>query len=583
MLGTVAGVFISGVLAFFVILGVIGMIAGKSLSTSSGLEKNSILHLKLDGALTERISTPSLMDIVQGNVDGTIALDELRAALDQAADDSKIEGVYIDCGDFAGGVAGCEELVEYIREFKEKSGKWVLAYADSYSQGAYMVACAADSVFVNPMGAVDVHGAASLTPFFKDLLDKVGVKMQIIKVGTYKSAVEPFILNEMSEPARRQQQEYIDSIWKYMAVNIAAGRDKEVSTVKMWADSMCSTWNLDRVLADGLADGAMYRRLMEKRLRELTDRSDDEELRLVSPAEFLTAGGNPFADADNNDRPHVALLYAVGDIVDSGKGGIVGQEMVPEIIALADDDNVEGLVMRVNSGGGSAFASEQIWEALEYFKSKGKPFYVSMGDYAASGGYYISCGADCIYADATTLTGSIGVFGMIPEASKLFNEKLGVHFSTVQSNPNAAFPVLFNPMTPAQHAAMQNGVDNIYSIFTQRVADGRNMPVDSVRGIAEGRVWVGTSALRLGLVDRIGGVKDALAAIISDNDLPDAIVAYPRNDENKWLAILRESKALEDVKEMAGYSPLERRAMEIARNLAEQNPMQARMPMTIIR
>ncbi|MDE6499015.1 MAG: signal peptide peptidase SppA [Muribaculaceae bacterium] len=583
MLGTVAGVFLSGVLAVFVILGVIGVVAGKSLSSSSGLEKNSILHLKLDGELTERLTTPTLMDIVQGNVGGTIALDELRSALEKAAGDSKIEGVYIDCGSFAGGVAGCEELAAYIREFKEKSGKWVYAYSDSYSQGAYMVATTADSLFVNPMGEVDVHGAASLTPFFKDLLDKVGVSMQIIKVGTYKSAVEPFILNEMSEPARRQQQEYIDSIWNFMAGAIAQGRDIEVSTVKMWADSMCSTWKLDRTIADGLADAAVYRRLMEQRLRRLTDRADDENLRLVSPAEYLAAAGNPFDAVDKSGKPHVALLYAVGDIVDSGKGGIVGEEMVPEIIALADDDNVEGMVMRVNSGGGSAFASEQIWEALEYFKSKGKPLYVSMGDYAASGGYYISCGADCIYADATTLTGSIGVFGMIPEASKLLNDKLGVHFTTVQSNPNASFPVVFNPMTPAQHAAMQNGVDNIYSIFTQRVADGRDLPVDSVRSIAEGRVWVGTSALRLGLVDKIGGVKDAIAAIIADNNLPDEVVAYPRDDENKWMAILRESKALEEMKAMAGYSPLERKAMEIARNLMEQNPMQARMPMTIIR
>ncbi len=380
MLGTVAGVFLSGVLAFFVILGVIGVIAGKSLSSSSGLEKNSILHLKLDGELTERMTTPSLMDIMQGNIDGTIALDELRSALERAADDNKIEGVYIDCGSFAGGVAGCEELMSYIREFKEKSGKWVYAYADSYSQGAYMVATTADSVYVNPMGEVDVHGAASLTPFFKDLLDKVGVKMQIIKVGTYKSAVEPFILNEMSEPARRQQQEYIDSIWKYMAENIALGRNKEVGTVKMWADSMCSTWKIDRTLADGLADGALYRRLMEQRLRRLTDRDDDEDLRLVSPAEYLASGANPFDAVENADKPHVALLYAVGDIVDSGKGGIVGEEMVPEIIALADDDNVEGLVMRVNSGGGSDFASEQIWEALGYSEGKGRPFDVSMGD-----------------------------------------------------------------------------------------------------------------------------------------------------------------------------------------------------------
>lgn len=257
--------------------------------------------------------------------------------------------------------------------------------------------------------------------------------------------------------------------------------------------------------------------------------------------------------------------------------------MVPEIIALADDDDVAALVMRVNSGGGSAFASEQIWEALQYFKSKNKPFYVSMGDYAASGGYYISCGADRIYADATTLTGSIGVFGMIPEASGLITGKAGVHFTTVQSNENAAYPTLYSALTPAQHDAMQAGVDHIYDTFTQRVADGRSLPVDSVRSIAEGRVWVGTAALRLGLVDKIGGLTQALYDISFDNDLPEHVVAYPKNEENKWMAILRESAALDGARAAAGLGTAEIQAMRLADKLLNQNPMQARMPITFVK
>ena len=582
MLGTVAGVFISGILAVLVILMAVGMIAGKSLGGGSGVQDHSILHIKLDGDLAERMSTPSLMEMVQGDMGPSLALDELRAALVKAADDKKVDGIFLDCGSFAAGAASCEELVGYIRDFKSKSGKWVYAYADSYAQGAYLVASTADSIFVNPIGSVDVHGTASATPFFKDLLDKVGVKMQIIKVGTYKSAVEPFILNEMSAPARLQQQEYVDSIWHYLSATIAAGRNTEAAAVTGWADSICATWTTARTISGGLADAAVYRRTMEDRLRALTDLKDDEDLRYVTPAEYLAASANPLKSLE--EKKHIAVLYACGDIVDSGKGGIVGETMVPEIIKLADNDKVKGLVLRVNSGGGSAFASEQIWEALEYFKSKDKPFYVSMGDYAASGGYYISCGADKIYADATTLTGSIGVFGMIPEASELLNNKLGVHFSVVQSNPNAAFPVFFKPLTTDQMAAMQTNVNNTYALFTQRVADGRDLPVDSVRSIAEGRVWVGSSALRLGLVDELAALPDVIKAMASATGLDaDQTVTYPKNEDDMWMQLLRESKALDGARAAAGYSPLERRALQVAEHIVKQNPLQARMPMTIIR
>ncbi|MDE6160720.1 MAG: signal peptide peptidase SppA, partial [Muribaculaceae bacterium] len=487
-----------------------------------------------------------------------------------------------DCGSLAAGVATCEELVSYLRGFKESRDKWIYAYADSYSQGAFLVASAADSIFVNPIGAVDIHGAASATPFFKELLDKVGVRMQIIKVGTYKSAVEPFILNEMSEPARKQSQEYIDSIWGYMSSAMAFGRNTTVNAVNVWADSICATWTAERIQRSGIVDATVYRRIMEQRLCELTECSKKEDLSLVSPADYLVAATSPLDM--NSLGSHIALLYACGDITDSGNGGIVGETMVPQIVKLAEDDDVKALVMRVNSGGGSAFASEQIWEALEYFKSKGKPFYVSMGDYAASGGYYISCGADRIYADETTLTGSIGVFGMIPEASNLLNDKIGIHFSTVQSGPNAAFPTLFKPLTSQQLAAMQSNVDNTYSLFTQRVADGRDIPVDSVRTIAEGRVWVGSSALRLGLVDETGNIADAISGVSAVCGVDaDKVVEYPKEDDNIWATILRESKALDNVSATVGITSAELYSIAAAKYLLEQNPIQARMPFSYIR
>lgn len=583
MLGTVAGVFISGMLAVGVLIAIVGAVAGKSLATDAGIKKHSILHLKLDGALTERMQMPSLMEIIQGDDEESVALDEVCEALRLAADDKNIDGVFIDCGAFSGGVAGCEEIVNALRRFRSDCDKWVYAYADSYTQGAYVIASQADSVFVNPIGGVDVHGTASITPFFKELLDKVGVSMQIIKVGTYKSAVEPFILNEMSEPARRQSQEYVDSIWHYISGAVAEGRAVKRDTVQTWADSMCAIWPAARTISEGLADAAVYRRVMEQRLRELTELDDDEDLRLVSPSAYIEEKGGVLKAMDA-EKDHVAVYYAVGDIVDSGSEGIVGETVVKDIVELADDDKVKGLLLRVNSGGGSAFASEQIWEALEYFKSKDKPFYVSMGDYAASGGYYISCGAQRIFADATTLTGSIGVFGMIPEASTLFGDKLGVHFSFVESNPNAAFPTIMRPLTPEQHAAMQQGVNDTYKLFTGRVAEGRDLPVDSVLRIAEGRVWVGTSALRLGLVDEIADLDEAVKQITAASDLDeDCVVMYPKSDEDMWATILRQSKAVDAARAAAGLSPMERRAMRVAERLMGQNPMQARMPLTVIK
>ncbi|MDE6270073.1 MAG: S49 family peptidase, partial [Muribaculaceae bacterium] len=326
MLGTVAGIFISSILAVGVIFAIVGVVAGKTLSKEEGVKKHSILHLNLDGALGERMTTPSLLDLVQGNDGPALALDEVCTALRLAANDKNIDGVFIDCGSFSAGAASCEEMLNALRSFK-KSKKWIYAYSDGYSQAAYLLASCADSVFVNPMGSVDVHGTASATPFFKELLDKVGVKMQIIKVGTYKSAVEPFILNEMSEPARRQMQEYVDSIWYYLRDNIAHGRDVFPDVVQMWADSMSACWPASQAWAANMVDERMYRRLFDERLRELTGLDKDDDLRLVAPGDYVSEKADVIK-AIENKGDHVALYYAVGDIVDSGKEGIVGQTVV---------------------------------------------------------------------------------------------------------------------------------------------------------------------------------------------------------------------------------------------------------------
>lgn len=577
MLGTIAGLWIAITIFVIGIIAVAAAAIGASSSTVK-VDDNSILYLNLNGDIAERYQQGNLVDFVRDFESRGQSLEQIITSIRLAANDRKIKGIYIDAAGSGMGVASRQELIETLNQFKE-SGKWIYSYADNYSQGDYLVASVADKIILNPVGNVDIHGVGSQTPFFKGLLDKLGIKIQVIKVGTYKSAVEPFILNSMSEPARHQTQVYVDSIWNFYAQTIATNRNVTPATVSSWADSLTFTWTADHALKAGIVTEIGYRRTVEDMLRDITHINSGDDLRLVTPESYLEANSKKLA---SGSKDHIAVLYAVGDIVEDGEGGIVGATMVPQIIKLADDDNVRALVLRVNSGGGSAFASEQIWEALEYFKSTGKPFYVSMGDYAASGGYYISCGADRIFADATTLTGSIGVFGMIPDLSGLVTDKLGVTFSTVASSPNASFMSLTAPMTPQQINAMQNYVEDTYATFTSRVAEGRHMDVDSVKAIAEGRVWVGSSALELGLVDELGTLDSAVKAIAAETGLDtDAWVAYPEI-KNDFLERLIE----ETSKMQTGGMTLDPETIKYiltAKRIVEMSPVQARMPEIIIR
>lgn len=577
MLGTIAGLWIAITIFVIGIIAVAAAAIGASSSTVK-VDDNSILYLNLNGDIAERYQQGNLVDFVRDFESRGQSLEQIITSIRLAANDRKIKGIYIDAAGSGMGVASRQELIETLNQFKE-SGKWIYAYADNYSQGDYLVASVADKIILNPVGNVDIHGVGSQTPFFKGLLDKLGIKIQVIKVGTYKSAVEPFILNSMSEPARHQTQVYVDSIWNFYAQTIATNRNVTPATVSSWADSLTFTWTADHALNAGIVTEIGYRRTVEDMLRDITHINSGDDLRLVTPESYIEANSKKLA---SGSKDHIAVLYAVGDIVEDGEGGIVGATMVPQIIKLADDDNVRALVLRVNSGGGSAFASEQIWEALEYFKSTGKPFYVSMGDYAASGGYYISCGADRIFADATTLTGSIGVFGMIPDLSGLVTDKLGVTFSTVSSSPNASFMSLTAPMTPQQINAMQNYVEDTYATFTSRVAEGRHMDVDSVKAIAEGRVWVGSSALELGLVDELGTLDSAVKAIAAETGLDtDAWVAYPEI-KNDFLERLIE----ETSKMQTGGMTLDPETIKYiltAKRIVEMSPVQARMPEIIIR
>lgn len=578
MLGTMAGLWVSILIQIVIGILLIGIVVGKSSNTTTvTVQSKSALHLNLSGTIKDRNTPTPFIQYIQQPESTAPTLEDMLIALQSAADDKDIKGVYIHCGGAAMGTAACEELIEAINQFKE-SGKWVYAYADSYTQGDYLVATTADKVILNPIGCIDIHGIGGITPFFKNLLDKIGVKTQIIKVGTYKSAVEPYVLTSMSEPARQQMQQYVDSLWAYISEEIAHNRSVALDSIKTMASQFTSTHLAQTFIDNGLADELLYKRQVEDELLDLCGLDSDDDLRLISPLDYVESRG---LNSYNTNKEHIAVLYAVGEISDSGTEGIVGSSMVDEIIKLADNEDVAGMVFRVNSPGGSAFASEQIWEALEYFKSKNKPLYVSMGDYAASGGYYISCGADRIFADRATLTGSIGVFGMIPDFSGLVTDKLGVNFSTVESNPNAIGVSTVQPMSPEQHQAMQKSVEDIYDLFTKRVATGRNIDQDYVKTIAEGRVWIAGDAIKLGLVDTLGSLDDAINAMAEKLDISNKNIArYPIYEDHLVDKIMRNYGNIEQLRQ-AGYDAETLKLIETVRRLRTDSPIQARTELVI--
>lgn len=535
VLATIAGIWITiliSILGSFLML--IMMIAAGSGSSSPEISKHSILHINLDGSIEERAQGKSLIDELQGIQNNSIPLNDLIKSIRHAATDSKIDGIYLECNGGSAGTATLAYVAEELAKFKE-SGKWIVAYGDAYSQGNYYLASVADSLWLNPIGNIDIHGLGGSTPYFKGLLDKLGVEAQVIKVGTYKSAVEPYIMTGPSEANIQQIKAYINPIWDYIKDGIATGRNVDSETVNQWADSIIATQNPATFASRNVVSSLLYRHEAEDWMKTATETDSDESLNLVSPTTYAAS------IKDKKSYNKIAVLYAVGDIVDTGNSGIVGAKMAPMILDLAEDDDIDALVLRVNSGGGSAFASEQIWEALEQFKAKGKPFYVSMGDVAASGGYYISCGADKIYCQPVTLTGSIGIFGIIPCVKGLLTDKLGVNVSTISTNPNANLS-LAEPMTEIQRAAMQRQIDRGYETFVGRCAEGRNLSVDSIKAIAEGRVWDGMAAKRIGLVDELGTLNDCIEALALEQGYDKyQIVEYPDPKGEWWEEILMAS------------------------------------------
>lgn len=577
-LGTVAGIFVSGFLISIglFILTVLAIVSSATHSEYSVKDK-SILYLDLSREIVEQPASLDIMAKLTKDGPSADVLYNIIDAIDAAADDDRIKGIFIDANGSSAGTAQRKAIIDALRRFK-KSGKWIYSYGDYYSQGDYYIAASAsDSLYINPLASVDIHGLGGRMMFFKNLLDKIGVEMQVVKVGTYKSAVEPFILTEPSAASIEQQQLYLGNLWKDIRASIAKGRKVSADSVNAWANSFSFTFDATQIIRKRIADALAYRHEFIDKLKELTDIDKDDDLRLVTPAQYITSKPH------KSHKTTIAVLYASGDITESGKDGIASDRLVPEILELAENDDIDGLILRVNSGGGSAFASEQIWEALGEFKEMtGKPFYVSMSDYAASGGYYISCGADKIYAEPVTITGSIGIFGLIPNIRGLVTDKLGVTTYPISTNPAGAQPDIFAPMTESQRAGMQSYVDRGYELFVKRVASGRKKTVDQIKAIAEGRVWDGREALRIGLVDKLGGLDTALADMAGELGVESwSVERYPKTEDDVLTALLMMGDRMEQ-------SALERKLGDVAEiyrtieSIRQYQGVQARMQPVVI-
>lgn len=503
-----------GLIVFSLLTGVIGMmcIVGMIASDSSAkdVSDNSVMVLNMSGMLDER-SESSFMDELGGSAVGTIGLDDVLGAIKKAKDNDKIKGIYIESGMLtADSYASLAAIRNALLDFK-KSGKWIIAYGDVYTQGCYYVASVADKVLLNPSGQIDWHGIASQPVFLKDLMAKFGVKMQLAKVGTYKSAPEMYTADRMSDANREQVTAYINGIWQNVCKGVAESRKISVDALNAYADNFVTLSDPKDYVKYKLVDKLVYTDQIKAEINKLLKKDADDDINTVSVSEMKVV------KSKESKGEEIAVYYAYGNIVDYAESSmlsdghnIVGKTVCEDLEALMDDDDVKAVVLRINSGGGSAYASEQIWHYVEMLKKK-KPVVVSMGGMAASGGYYISSGANWIVAEPTTLTGSIGIFGMFPDMSELLTQKLGVKFDEVKTNKHSAFGTPARPFNEEEMKYLGNYIDRGYALFRSRVAQGRKMSVAQVEKIAQGRVWLGQDALKIKLVDELGGLDKAVA------------------------------------------------------------------------
>ena len=497
------------IIGFFGFISIIGMLA--SGDSSVNVKDNSVLVLNLKGALQER-AEEDIMSQVMGEVNGSaIGLDDILEAISKAKDNDNVKGIYIESGSFGSDSPASNHAIrEALLDFK-KSGKWIVAYGDQYIQSAYYICSAADQIWINPEGMIDWHGLGSTPYYLKDVMAKFGVKVQLTKVGTYKSAPETFTSDRMSDANREQVTEYITGIWQEMLNDVSASRKISKEQLNLYADSVTMFSTTADYQKQKLIDKVLYYDQVKPEIRKLLKIDEKKSINTIGISQMLATKGK------KDKGEEVAVYYAYGNIVTQqaenqvmgGGHAIVGVDVAEDLEKLAKDDKVKAVVIRINSGGGSAYASEQIWRAVTRLKEK-KPVVVSMGGMAASGGYYMSCAANWIVAEPTTLTGSIGIFGMFPDFSGLLTEKLGVKFDEVKTNKNTTFGTMARPFNSEEMAVLDKYIQRGYELFRKRVADGRKQPVDSIEKIAQGHVWLGKDALGIKLVDQLGNLNDAV-------------------------------------------------------------------------
>jgi len=574
---------VTGIILVTIIMGILSVISLVGLAASSAsttnVEENSVFTLMLSGQLDERTAENPIAKLT-GQVSENLGLDNIVSAIRKAKENEDIKGIYIEAGLFSSDTpASAHAIREALLDFK-KSGKWIVAYADSYEQSTYYICSVADKVYLNPQGIIDWHGLASTPYFVKDLLAKFGVKYQLCKVGKYKSAPEMLTADKMSEPNREQVTAYINGIWDVMLKEVSESRKIPVDSLNAYADRFVMLSEPTEYVKMKMIDKLIYTDEVKAEIKKMLKIDEKDDINQLTLADMEGVKGA------KEEGDQIAVYYAYGDIVDSETGSIVEDEhsivantVCKDLERLANDDDVKAVVLRVNSPGGSAYASEQIWRSVTNIKAK-KPIVVSMGGYAASGGYYICCAANYIFSEPTTITGSIGIFGMFPDFSGLLTEKLGVKFDEVKTNKFATFGTIARPFNAEEMSLLEQYIGRGYELFRKRVADGRKQSVEQIEEIAQGRVWLGNDALKIKLVDEIGGLDKAIekAAKLANLDEYHA-TNYP--EQITWWEDLMNSLDSKgsyldaQLKETLGeyYEPF-----KFVKSINRQNAIQARIP-----
>jgi len=576
-----------GMFGFFIVMGVIGMMSIIGMIASGNaaqnVEKNSVFVLNLSGTISEQGSENPL-SMFTGDNSLNSGLNDILSSIKKAKANDDIKGIYIEAGALAANYATLQEIRNALADFR-KSGKWIVAYGDFYTQGAYYVASVANKVYINPKGAIDWHGIGAQTMFYKDFMAKFGVKWEVVKVGTFKSATETFTEEKMSDANRLQTQTFIDGTWRNVCNAVSKSRGISVDSLNSYADSYLALQATETLVKAKMVDGMMYGDQVKDAVKKMMKLDKGDDIAQLTLNDMLNVKDGKVEGSE------IAVYYAEGDIVQDPKAAtmfgnnnyIASRKVCKDLEDLMNDDDVKAVVVRINSGGGDAYASEQMWHQMSELR-KVKPVVVSMGDYAASGAYYMSAPASWIVAQPNTLTGSIGIFAVIPDLSGLVTTKLGVRFDEVKTNRNSTFGNLMaRPFNAEEKAMLQASVNRGYSLFRQRVAEGRRLPVESVEKIAQGRVWLATDALNIKLVDQLGGIDDAVKKAAQLAKLKDYYTSdYPA--AASWMDAMLNSMSSsgtyldEQLRQTLGdfYQPF-----TMLRSIDKREAIQARIPYAI--